>query len=181
MSLSVMVLRLLNIVRMMNMIGLKNVRNMIPIWFSYVLKFPTLPLTQAYLILLMAPKKKGDFVEALKKVTSLDQRELEKMGVEKLRLLYRSVQPQKVASPLPANWKKFNRAALQELYLDKVVAWEGAGAEGHGYLHWSRDRLIVELENYVTEVKAEAQQMKQNTGSSTSPTCPECNLAMVER
>jgi ssDNA-binding Zn-finger/Zn-ribbon topoisomerase 1 len=127
----------------------------------------------------IAPKKKADFVNALSQLTSISPEVLEKLTVEHLRTIYQTTKPQQT-SPLPSNWKRLGKAELQTLYMERVVPWQGNPAPQHEYLRWTKDRLIVELANYVEEVRQEAPETPE-IDLPDHPMCPRCKVHMVER
>lgn len=92
------------------------------------------------------------------------------------------MQPTTTVKILPSNWRKFTKPALQELYVEKVIPWLGGEMEEHQYLHWNRDHLIVELENYIQDVKANGAVTKmEEEDEKEKATCPNCKLGMVPR
>lgn len=125
-----------------------------------------------------APKKKEEFVETLSQLTTISPTVLGSMSVEKLRVIYQTARPQPVAKPL-ANWRRFAKSELQQLYVEKAKPWYGIPMEDMEYLKWGRDRMIIELMNYVEEVKDEMPQL--DADPLGPPTCPKCSVKMVER
>jgi ssDNA-binding Zn-finger/Zn-ribbon topoisomerase 1 len=88
-----------------------------------------------------------------------------------------------VTSPLPANWKKFNKGCLMELFSTQVLPWHQLSAEDHPYVHWSRDRLVSEIENYALELKESGWSPQEAEVEKVEevPNCPQSQLKMVVR
>lgn len=125
-----------------------------------------------------APKRKAEYVALLKQRTAVPDHVLEKMTVEKLRLLYQTTKPVAV-KPLPTNWRRFSKAALQELYMTEVLPAYGESASKTAHLSWGKDRLIVELSNFAEEIKAETEEKVKV--DPTVPMCQQCAIPMVQR
>lgn len=129
----------------------------------------------------LAPKNKPDYVAALLPMTALSKEYLEGMHLEKLRLIYQSLKPAKKAKPLPSNWKRFSKAGLLELYINHAAPWLGVDATTElDYVNWSRDRMIVELEYFATEM-IESGEMIKTEPKEDLPMCQHCQVPMVKR
>ena len=116
--------------------------------------------------------RKEDYETALVEKTSLDAQTLRTLTVERLKYIHNSMKP-KVVRTLPSNWKRFSKAALMELYVEKIQP------KDKEYLRMTKDHLIVELEMFVAEEEIESPGGK--TMAPLVPQCPECAVAMVER
>lgn len=131
-----------------------------------------------------APKKKEEYVQWLVERTSLRAEVLREMTVEKLKVIYRDIKEKKKPNPLPSNWRRFNKASLQELYEEQVAPWYKVDLKKEKeYRSWTRDRLIVELENYVFEVNesGEGATPSQAQVEDPVPTCQKCMIKMLVR
>lgn len=133
---------------------------------------------------LTAPKTKPEFVERLKMWTTVPEEVLKNLNMEKLRLLYKENKPAKKSKILPANWKRFSKAALIELWVNQAMPfYELNPAEEMDHYHWGKDKLVVELERYVAD--AEEQGMHGVFGEEEErevvPQCPECSVRMTLR
>lgn len=127
------------------------------------------------------PKRKSDLVEAIVEVSSMTPAVLNEMTVEKLKVIYRSVRAAKPPSVLPANWKRFSKNELLMLYCEKVIPYYGLEKDKR-HLEWGRDRMIVELCNFVEDYKEETGgQYAIDQEVSQFPKCPKCQVGMVER
>lgn len=116
------------------------------------------------------PKAKADFIQELTQLTSLSPAVMEEMTVEKLRLIYKSVKPV-TKKVFPANWKRFNKAALLDLFLEHSLPSDKS------YLEWDRDRTVAELEY----LQSELQQETVVERDPNAPLCPSCQVPMMPR
>jgi len=69
---------------------------------------------------LTAPRRKEEYVLAIRARTGLDNSELNKHDTERLKQIWSLVRPRKPKSPLPPGWKKLDVAALKQIYEDQV-------------------------------------------------------------
>ena len=126
--------------------------------------------------MMMAPRRKEEFIQALLPLVKLERRELEALGMEKLRVIWAQLRPGKPAKMLPAGWRKLDKMSLQCLYQEKVVPFYSRQEDGH-WLAWTRDRLVVELKNF----QEEAGEMQEEEPKPLAPMCEACGVGMVER
>lgn len=75
---------------------------------------------------------------------------------------------------LPANWKRFAKAEVQQLFAQHLKP------KTANYLAMTKDQLVAELEIYVGSMKEEMQET-QTFVDPNVPQCARCNLPMVTR
>ena len=125
----------------------------------------------------VTPKRKEEYVHAVHVRTNLAMEELRKHDVERLKLIWSMVKPKKPQSPLPVGWKKFDVAALKEIY-EKEVCPDLGRTLDRRWARWNRPQLVTEIEMWVTEVMGD---MPPEDVYSETPMCPQCQIPLVVR
>ncbi len=118
-------------------------------------------------------------MEALLPLTKLDRSELQGMTLEKLRVVWAGLRPSKKIQVLPTGWRKADKLTLLKMYQNHVVDFYNLAPDGH-WLQWTRDRLVVELDQYQMEARGLLDEPEEE-GKPLVPFCPECGLGMIER
>lgn len=85
----------------------------------------------------MAPKTKGEYVEALSEITAINAESLRTMTVEKLRLVYSNVKARPVQI-LPVNWRRFKKAELRQVYEETVMPFYQSTPRSSNHAMWTR-------------------------------------------
>ena len=124
------------------------------------------------------PRKKEEYVDALLPLTRLTKAELMGMTIEKLKVVWAGLKPARKVQILPVGWKKADKLTLLQYYQDYMVDFYKMEPDGH-WLHYTRDRLVVELQAYVDEAQSLVDVEAET--APLAPFCPECGLSMVER
>ncbi|CAE7864835.1 Dnah1 [Symbiodinium microadriaticum] len=124
-----------------------------------------------------APKRKDEYVEAIRARTGLDASELKKHDMERLKQIWSLVRPKKAQSPLPTGWKKQDVASLKQIYEEHVRPDLDRPNDRH-WIRWNRPTLVTEIELWLEEVKetAEPEDMFSET-----PLCSQCRIPMCVR
>lgn len=117
--------------------------------------------------------KKEDYVTALLDMTSLTADALRSVSVERLKAIYGAMKPVQ-KKIMPANWKRFNKAELIQLYVERL------NPQDRSYLQKNKAELIMELEIYLAAEEEEGS-TRPESPEGKMPLCPSCQVPMVER
>jgi ssDNA-binding Zn-finger/Zn-ribbon topoisomerase 1 len=118
-------------------------------------------------------------VETLLHQTNVSREVLQKMGMERLRVIYQATKPKMATRVLPANWKKSNKADLLELWINQAMPFYSIDQDETIHITWNRDKLVVELERFVVDAQAEA--VVESEEEEGDPVCPLCAVPMCVR